>query len=84
VLRALLNFLPRPRSGSGLRRGRSARFDRPQFTSFMAQNNRRRPHPDFHDAVLRSRKLVKNVLRFALVGGCTWIVLESAQALSIF
>lgn len=84
MLRALLNFLPRPRSGTAFRPGRSARFDRPQFASFMAQNNRRRTHPDLHDAVLRSRKLVKNLLRFALVGGCTWVVLESAQALSIF
>ena len=50
----------------------------------MAQNNRRRINTDLHDAVLRSRRLVKNLLRFALAGGCTWVVLESAKALSIF
>jgi hypothetical protein len=50
----------------------------------MAQNNRRRVDIDLHDAVLRGRKLAKNVLRFALAGGCTWVVLESAKALSIF
>ena len=61
-----------------------ARFQNPQFVSFMAQNNRRRVDPNLHDAVLRGRKLTRNVLRFALAGGCAWIVLESAKALSIF
>ncbi len=84
MLRALLNFLPRPPARTAFRRASSARFARPPFASFMAENNRRRPHPDFHDAVLRSRKVVKNALRLALVGGCAWVVLESAQALSIF
>jgi hypothetical protein len=50
----------------------------------MAQNNRRRTLPDLHDAVLRGRKMVKHVLRFALAGGCAWVVLESAKALSVF
>ena len=50
----------------------------------MAQNNRQRINPDLHDAVLRGRKMVRTVLRFALVGGGAWIVLESARALSIF
>ncbi len=84
VLRVLLNFLPRPPARTSLRRASSARFARPQFASFMAENNRRRHHPDFHDAVLRSRKFMKNVLRLGLFGGCAWVVLESAQALSIF
>ncbi len=50
----------------------------------MAQNNQRRIDPNLHDAVLRGRKMMRNLLRFALAGGCAWIVLESAKALSIF
>jgi hypothetical protein len=84
VLRAWLNFLPRPKPQKGFRSGLHGRFRNPQFVSFMAQNNRRRVDIDLHDTVLRGRKLVKNLLRFALAGGCTWIVLESAKALSIF
>ena len=84
MLRAWLQFLPRSRSPREFRRELHGRFRNPQFVSFMAQNNRRRVHPDLHDAVLRGRKMVKLVLRFALAGGCTWIVLESAKALSVF
>jgi hypothetical protein len=50
----------------------------------MAVNNRRRIDPNLHDAVLRGRKLLRKVLRFALAGGGAWVVLESAKALSIF
>lgn len=50
----------------------------------MAQNNRRRNDIDRHDAALRGRKLAMSFVRFALAGGCTWVVLESARALSIF
>ena len=82
--RAWLNFLPPLRSPGKSLPERHPRFRNPQFVSFMAQNNRRRIDPNLHDAVLRGRKMVRNVLRFALAGGCAWIVLESAKALSIF
>jgi hypothetical protein len=84
VLRAWLNFLPRSKTPRRFRAELHGRFRNPQFVSFMAQNNRRRTDIDLHDAALRGRKLVKNLLRFALAGGCTWVVLESAKALSIF
>ena len=84
VLRALLNLCSRPGGRPSLRSDGQARFHNPQFVSFMAQNNRRRLDPDLHDAVLRGRKLVKNLFRFALAGGCAWVVLESARALSVF
>jgi hypothetical protein len=84
VLRAWLNFLPRVGSPREFRPELRGRLRNPQFVSFMAQNNRRRIDTDLHDAVLRGRKLVKNLLRFALAGGCTWVVIESAKALSIF
>lgn len=84
MLRAWLNFLPRWGSRREYHPELRGRFRNPQFVSFMAQNNRRRVDTDLHDAVLRGRKLTKNLLRFALAGGCTWVVVESARALSIF
>jgi hypothetical protein len=50
----------------------------------MAQSNRKMLDTDMHDAVLRGRKIMRNVFRVALAGGCAWIVLESARALSMF
>ena len=84
MLRNWLNLIPRSRSRRTFRPELHGRFRNPQFVSFMAQNNRRRIDTDLHDAVLRGRKLVKNLLRFALAGGCAWVVLESAKALSVF
>ena len=84
MIRALLKLLtggtPRRRGGTGPQ----PRFRSAQFTSFMAQNNRRRVDTDLLDAVLRSRRLFRNVLKLALAGGGAWVVLESARALSIF
>ncbi len=84
MLRAWLRLLPLPRSRRPFRPELHGRFRNPQFVSFMAQNNRRRIDSDLHDAVLRGRKIMKHTLRFALAGGCAWVVLESARALSIF
>jgi hypothetical protein len=84
VLRALLNFCHRPALRFGLRRDTRGRFRDPRFASFMGQNNRTKLDTDFHDTVLRGRKLVKNLFRLALVGGGAWVVVESAKALSVF
>lgn len=84
MLRAWLRLLSPPRSRRSFRPELQGRFRNPQFVSFMAQNNRRRLDTDLYDAVLRGRKVMKNVLRFALAGGCTWVLVESAKALSIF
>ena len=84
VLRFLLNLCHRPAVRSGPRRDPRGRFRDPQFASFMAQSNGRRLDPDLHDAVLRGRKLMRNVFRLAIAGGCAWVVLESAKALSMF
>ena len=50
----------------------------------MVDSNRRRLDTDLHDTVLKGRKFVKNLFRLGLVGGCAWVVLESAKALSVF
>ena len=84
MLRALLNFFHRPTLSFGLRRDRRGRFRDPRFVSFLAQTNRPKLDSDLQDAVLRGRKVMKNVLRAALALGGAWVVLESARALSIF
>lgn len=84
MLRVLLNFCHRPAIRFGLRRDPRGRFRDPRFASFIGQSNRPKLNPDFHDTVLRGRKLMKNLFRLALVGGGAWIVVESAKALSVF
>ena len=84
MLRVLLNLCHRPAVRFGLRRDPRGRFRDPRFASFMTESNRRRSDTDYHDAVLKGRKFVKNLFRVALAGGCAWVVLESAKALSVF
>ena len=84
MLRFLLNLCHRPAVRFGLRRDLRGRFRDPRFASFMLQSNRKSLDTDLHDAVLRGRKMMRNVFRVALVGGCAWVVLESARALSVF
>ena len=84
MLRFLLNLCHRPVVRFGLRRDLRGRFREPRFVSFMSQSNRKVLDTDLHDAVLRGRKLMRNVLKLSLVGGAAWIVLESAKALSVF
>jgi hypothetical protein len=84
VRRALKNFLHRPAIRFGLGRYPRRRFRDPRFVSFLTQNNRKMLDTDFQDTVLRGRKLAKQAFVLALVVGCAWVVLESAQALSVF
>ena len=84
MLRALVNLCHRPAVRFGLQRDPHGRFREPRFVSFMAQSNRKALDTDLHDAVLRGRKLMRNVLLLALAGGCAWIMLESAKALTVF
>ena len=79
--RALLNLLPRRGARFGTAPGR---FRDKRFVSFLAANNRKTLDTDFQDTVLRSRKLIKQVLLVALIAGGAWVVLESAKALAIF
>lgn len=84
MLRALLNLCRRPALRFGVRHDPRGRFRDPRFVSFLSATNRKVLDTDRHDAVLAGRKLVKNVLRLALLGGGAWVVLESAKALSVF
>ena len=84
MLRALLLLGDRLSFRFGARRDPRGRFGGPQFASFMAENNRRPFDTDLRDAVLKGRKLLKNLLRIGLALGGAWVVLESARALSVF
>lgn len=84
MLRFLLNLCHRPAIRFGLLRDPRGRFREPRFVSFLAQSNRKSLDTDLHDAVLRGRKMMRNIFRLALIGGVAWVVLESAKALSVF
>ncbi len=84
MLRVLLNLCHRPAVRFGLRRDPRGRFRDPRFASFMAEANRKGLDSDFHDTLLRGRKLMRNALRLSVAGGGAWILLESAKALSVF
>lgn len=84
VFRALLNLCHRPAVRFGLRRDPRGRFRDPRFVSFLTQSNRKALDTDLHDAVLRGRRLMRNVLMLALAGGGAWVAIESAKALSMF
>jgi hypothetical protein len=84
VLRALKNLCHRPAVRFGLARDTRGRLRDPQFVSFVAQSNRKLLNTDFHDAVLRGRKLGRRALVVMIALGGAWIVLESARALSVF
>lgn len=84
MFRVLLNLCHRPAVRFGLKRDPRGRFRDPRFASFIAESNRKPLDTDFHDAVLRGRKFVRSLFKLAVAGGCAWVVLESAKALSIF
>jgi hypothetical protein len=84
VLRALKKFFHRPAIRMGMARGRKGSLRDPRFVSFMAQNNRTKLDTNFHETVIRGRRLLRHTLVLIIVGGCAWVVLESAKAISVF
>ncbi len=84
MLRALKNLCHRPVLRFGLAQDGHGRLRDPRFVSFLAQSNRKVLNTDFHDAVLRSRKVARQIIVIVLGVAGAWIVLESARALSVF
>lgn len=84
MLRVLLNLLRRPAIRMGMARDRRGHFRDPRFVSFLAQNNRKRLDTHFHDAVMQGRRLVRYALILLVGGGCAWVLIESARAISVF
>ena len=82
--RALQHFLHRPTLRLGLGREARGLGRNPRFVSFLAESNRKALDTDFHDAVLRGRKLMRQALIALLIGGGAWVVVESARALTVF
>jgi len=60
------------------------KFRDPRFVSFISESNRKTINTDFHDAVMKARKLLRYALVAAVACGGAWVVLESAHALSMF
>ncbi|MBS0663930.1 MAG: hypothetical protein JSR48_11755 [Verrucomicrobia bacterium] len=84
-MRHLLTRLThRPAIRFGLECGGRGPCRNPRFVSFLAQSNRKALNTDLHDAVLRGRKLARQLLYVVLAGGTAWILLESAHALTVF
>jgi hypothetical protein len=84
VFRVILNLCRRPPIRFGLGRDPRGKFRDPRFASFMAVSNRRHLDSDRHDAILKGRKVVKNLFGLGLALGGAWVVIESAKALSVF
>lgn len=84
VLRALYNRCFRSRRRFGLARDTGGRLRDPAFVSFLSDHNRQPSRVDLQSAVLRGRKLVRQLFILGLAGGGAWVLLESARALSLF
>lgn len=84
MLRVLKNLLRRPAIRMGMARDRRGPFRDPRFVSFLVQNNRKTLDTNFHDVVMRGRRLMRHAGLALLAAGCAWVVLESAKALSVF
>ena len=76
---------PAHRAGPCLhRRDGGTRTTNGQFVSFLQGTEFRRVNPDLYERSLRRRRVVMAVFTWAAVAGFAWVVIESAQALSMF
>lgn len=86
--RDVLRLLPRRFRHRALRldlaRDDRGRLRDPRFASFMSVANRKPVNTDFQDAVLLGRRLARRTLLVLIALGGAWVVVESAQALSVF
>jgi hypothetical protein len=55
-----------------------------QFISFLDESGFRRVDPDKYERGMRRRRAAAYSLLWLMVAGFAWVVIESAQALSIF
>ncbi|MCC6415292.1 MAG: hypothetical protein IT582_05240 [Opitutaceae bacterium] len=80
----LANLLRRPAIRMGLARDRRRTLRDPRFVSFMSQSNRKTLDTNFHDTVMRGRRLLRQGLVVLAAAGFAWVAIESAKALSVF
>lgn len=84
VVLQLLHSLP-SRNGRKLdRRLRPTSTRRAQFVSFLESSGYRTHTVDSYERSLRRRRLAKVALMWSTAFAAAWIVLESAQAVSMF
>lgn len=63
----------------------TTRLRNAQFVSFMSESHSLQPFSaDRYDARLRRRKRFKAMAALSVAAGVAWVVIESAQALSMF
>jgi hypothetical protein len=55
-----------------------------QFVSYLTESGFRHVNADRYETSLRRRRLLKRGLLWLLFGGGTWVIIESAKALSTF
>jgi hypothetical protein len=55
-----------------------------QFISFLDESGFRRVDPNKYERAMRRRRVVAFACVWLMVAGFAWVVIESAQALSIF
>ena len=88
MLRCLLNLMRRPAVPSSAllhRRDLDRTSTRnAQFVSFLDESGFRRLDTDKWERRMRRQRLVGYALLWVMVAGFAWVVIESAQALSIF
>jgi hypothetical protein len=87
MLRFWIRQLRRPaiKAGSLLHTEvRPTRTKNAQFVSFLAESGFRKVDPDRYEKSLRRRRMAAVAFIWAIVAGFAWVVIESAQALSLF
>lgn len=89
MIRYILNCLRRPtvRSGALLFTDVSrtqTQTRNAQFVSFLSESGFRRVDPNKYERSLRRRRIVAHALLWSILAGFGWVVIESAQALSLF
>ena len=88
MLRSFLNRFRRPAVTTSVLLDRGG-FDRTrtknvQFVSFLDESGFRRVDPNRYERSMRRRKTMAYALVWSMVAGFAWVVIESAQALSLF
>lgn len=89
MLRVIFNLLRRPALGTSAllhRRGYNrTRTKNAQFVSFLDESGFRRGIDSTkYEKSMRKRRVAAYALLWMMVAGFAWVVIESAQALSIF
>jgi len=84
LLHGLWHSLPSPDGFRLDRRLRLTNSRRVQFVSYLEASGSRSRRVDRYEQSLRRRRLLKVLLLGALFAGLAWVIIESAQAVTVF